>query len=139
MDPIGRVIGAEGLFSMSMVTTVFTILAMVAGVLCYLYGPYWGVRKVPGPPTIPLLGHLPLMAKYGPDVFSVLAKQYGPIFRSVSGFFSFSLQASSTSLISSYRRCRSYIAMVAIDASVVKSTSFFLFCFCLFNPKKERK
>lgn len=81
MDPIGRVIGAEGLFSMSMVTTVFTILAMVAGVLCYLYGPYWGVRKVPGPPTIPLLGHLPLMAKYGPDVFSVLAKQYGPIFR----------------------------------------------------------
>ncbi|KAF8393607.1 hypothetical protein HHK36_021851 [Tetracentron sinense] len=39
------------------------------------------VLQVPGPPTTLLVGHLPLLAKYGPDVFSTLAKRYGPIFR----------------------------------------------------------
>ena len=63
-----------------LVTIIFTALAVVLG---YLYKPFWGVRKVPSPQLIPLLGHLPSLAKYGLDVFSIIAKQYGPIFRSV--------------------------------------------------------
>ncbi|XP_027330108.1 cytochrome P450 711A1-like isoform X2 [Abrus precatorius] len=65
----------------SLLAILFTLLALVGGLLGYLYGPYWGLRKVPGPPSLPLVGHLPLLAKYGPDVFSVLAKEYGPIYR----------------------------------------------------------
>lgn len=62
-------------------SAICSLLALFAAVLCYCYGPYWSVRRVPGPPAFPFVGHLPLLAKYGPDVFSVLAKRYGPIFR----------------------------------------------------------
>ncbi|XP_021763722.1 cytochrome P450 711A1-like [Chenopodium quinoa] len=61
-----------------------SLVAILVGsvlVIYYLYAPYWKVRRVPGPPPYPLVGHLPLMAKYGPDVFTALAKLYGPIYR----------------------------------------------------------
>ncbi|ONK80986.1 uncharacterized protein A4U43_C01F23990 [Asparagus officinalis] len=51
------------------------------GFLVYFYAPYWRVRKIPGPPTKFLLGHLPLMAKHGPDVLIPLAHKYGSMFR----------------------------------------------------------
>ncbi|KAF6157191.1 hypothetical protein GIB67_041652 [Kingdonia uniflora] len=61
----------------------FTLVALLLStiLLIYSYAPYWALRRVPGPPTTPFLGHLPLLAKHGPDVFKVLHKQYGPIFR----------------------------------------------------------
>ncbi|WOL09081.1 hypothetical protein Cni_G17834 [Canna indica] len=55
--------------------------AFLLGFLVYFYEPYWRVRKVPGPPSAFLVGHLPLLAKHGPDILIVFAKNYGPIFR----------------------------------------------------------
>ncbi|KAL7166484.1 hypothetical protein ACSBR2_037204 [Camellia fascicularis] len=64
-----------------MVSLACSVLGLLVGVLGYFYAPYWGVRRVPGPVAMPLVGNLPLLAKYGPGLFSVLSKQYGPIFR----------------------------------------------------------
>ncbi|CAO1947828.1 unnamed protein product [Urochloa humidicola] len=73
---MGAVLGA-------MEEYTFTLAAMAVGflVVVYLYEPFWKVRHVPGPVPLPLIGHLHLLAKHGPDVFPVLAKKHGPIFR----------------------------------------------------------
>ncbi|KAH0981609.1 hypothetical protein GBA52_008786 [Prunus armeniaca] len=55
--------------------TIFTVLAMLFEFWATCMGPL-GVRKVPGPPVIPFVGHHPIMAKYGPDLFQILAKQF---------------------------------------------------------------
>ncbi|XP_066377790.1 cytochrome P450 711A1-like [Miscanthus floridulus] len=62
---------------------VTTLASCAVGVffLLYFYAPHWAVRGVPGPPALPFVGHLPLLARHGPDVFGLLAKKYGPIFR----------------------------------------------------------
>lgn len=61
---------------------VFTVAALAIGAFTvYFYEPSWRVRRVPGPFALPLIGHLPLFAKHGPEVFIVLAKKYGPIYR----------------------------------------------------------
>lgn len=62
---------------------VTTVASCAVGVffLLYFYAPHWRIRDVPGPPALPVVGHLPLLARHGPDVFGLLAKKYGPIFR----------------------------------------------------------
>ncbi|KAI3944262.1 hypothetical protein MKW98_016492 [Papaver atlanticum] len=70
------------LYKLPLMQILFTLIPLVVGALSmYLYAPYWRVRKVPGPPTIPLIGHLHLLMKHGPQVFSLLATKYGPVYR----------------------------------------------------------
>ncbi|KAJ3691974.1 hypothetical protein LUZ60_012324 [Juncus effusus] len=67
---------------MALCLTFFvTLVLLCVGLFVNFYIPYWRIRRVPGPPLKFLLGHLPLLAKNGPDIFRVLAKNYGPIFR----------------------------------------------------------
>ncbi|XP_037411391.1 cytochrome P450 711A1-like [Triticum dicoccoides] len=59
-----------------------TVATLAAGVFAiYFYAPSWRVRRVPGPMAYPLIGHLPLLAKHGPAVFTVLRERFGPIYR----------------------------------------------------------
>lgn len=66
----------------SLLAISVTVGALAAGVFAvYFYAPSWRVRSVPGPLAYPLIGHLPLLAKHGPAVFTVLRERFGPIFR----------------------------------------------------------
>lgn len=59
-----------------------TVATLAAGVFAiYFYAPSWRVRRVPGPMAYPLIGHLPLLAKHGPAVFTVLRERFGPMYR----------------------------------------------------------
>jgi hypothetical protein len=72
------------ILSVPFTSVMFTLVALLGGFLViYLYRPYWSVRNFPGPPSRLVVGNLPLLAKYGADIISVLAKQYGPVFRFV--------------------------------------------------------
>ncbi|KAH9621428.1 hypothetical protein KSS87_010824 [Heliosperma pusillum] len=75
------IVGAPMLMSANLLLLLVAVVVVGVLLFYYLYAPYLKVRRVPGPPPYPLVGHIPYLAKYGPDVFSSFAKSYGPIFR----------------------------------------------------------
>eukprot|EP01018_Ginkgo_biloba_P019347 Gb_36644 [translate_table: standard] len=71
--------GNDSILSIAVVLCI--IGAAMAAVYIYERVPTWKVNNIPSPPSSWLIGHLPLLAKHGPDVFIRLARQYGPIYR----------------------------------------------------------
>lgn len=65
-------------------SSIWMLIVAAASITVWIYLaiPTWKVRKIPSHrPASWLLGHLPLLAKHGPDVFIHLARKYGPIYR----------------------------------------------------------
>lgn len=79
LETAGHAAGAHGTSLLALL--LLSSVSLIGAFLVYFYAPFWGLRRVPGPPTRFPLGHLHLLAKNGPDVLRAIAKEHGPIFR----------------------------------------------------------